>query len=1773
MQQPSPGGGGGACGGGSGSAYAARAVSHAPSLDEGCDDVGADAWLSYRSFACKLMMRMKECAASAGGENARNVAARYDAKRNMGLYNDGALDSRYALGASSSAYLMATVLPLHAISDDTASSIYPAGLYPEVDAAGQVAVLHALKDEVNRQQEGGLEDVGAVLSLLCWILQLQEIKDFFVARLSGDCPPDHAADALDIVNKASDLREIKKTLAKRATLAAVALLFNDMLYLLGDPVERSERQEVTTTQDSMRRLHSNLGRLAQCVGHLQFLRRAVREQRQQFFEQATIRHRGASIPRPVQFGAPLTHRDILECFVMPELVEQHGASIGGGNPGFPLAANALTVLLSYWRGGPLSQNIQNTFGTRQLESQPIFNEATQDQIYAAGMGALSQANSTGTREDLYRLWWISHTQLADLLQATYFLPPAQAMAVQQGFVQYAGRILPQWDNLPDTNALPPGFAEYANERLELRRRAVESIEPYLRSRSNANAETDKQLFAGFVKYMVAKFNIDTTTAAQVTYWLYFRCRAIVDEGVSPAVVLLPDGAFEEARGSAGAMWSFERGDSSDDSIKETTEPEDVFTPPAPPQPPTSPPAPPQPPPIRPHFTVNEIFRFTPKDVLNTIGLQRNEGGTVLDEKNASWVPTGDITWQRQSAYDSIVGLLSFGGFKATKQHDQPPETWPATSEAQAIFEKASMGQGAVTVEEVEKYRRLTLRDLTADLKQPIREIDIDDVLTAARGAARPLVLPHATVDAYYKQKGRSILDDAPDLPGTGGSPETDGPPETGGSPETERRWGILKDVFSTAPGIFASIGIALRLAFGRRFGLPTPSDTGGGGNPPGEAGKSGNPPGDAGGGGNPPGGSGSSEVESVRVLLNGALGDICMDPQPIRNDQDELRAAQGLAAAAQQLQECNGRHEVSATMSGVTRHSNLSPVWISHPHKRREDDGVRDFWKDVLWSRRAANVMPSALANAFQGEPQIAGQQPYSDDEASVRYVVARGLCGYHGPHQKNLQGQTGTSIAKTVVTRALGNDPEPSDAAMPPRTMVYAFPTGQYPLTIDDNFVTPEDRNAPPARTSTNRRRTASNRAQVMPVQDFVLHDNMWSYDLEGHVLPPTTTPEAPYREDAHMVKWAPATRFDDATQDNNFQARLAAKDMHGSEGVASGRCLADAAVREALVDHYARAAVKTGDESVQAVQREDALALRAATKIRQLKSLAIICKSVQRASGNSATDYLDFPASPPTGNPPQTRIVQITRPCVRCPDGRVLYPVDAGHGTLEMHNDLLQSFGMSNAKLWLPSAGLYDREDLVDIQRILYAEAELVRIALQEGPYITREDATRGMRSAMIGDRTDLYVAPPLERTAVVPHHDSASAIALRHVPNGSVPNPEYVSVPFLRATFAKGLRCVASFTRVAEELHFLDQQLLKFGKRTPGGSGNPGDPDDDDGGAFGRQDTTSRKRRGAIYNDALREASISGDRLWTFVQQLSGTIAESVENICVIDESALMRQQKEMKDRRRQAANRAADMHLQIVRNVFSAVLRDSGLKMGLESDGSLKVLNSTLRKQAQELTTRPPGEVGFFTNAVDLEHLLTQGTGDMNLSQLLAQLQKIGKALQDATEASMPSDGSGESASLEFLRAPRNCLFIQWKDEAKAAIRRAYDLFTREMQHHYHGMRTITAFELIEGVDSALCNYFAEFCAHVLASNRMHNPSNAVYVSQQAAATSGRKCGIALARLVNAACNYTRCYAPPGPNRNAYFDQGGCGYNGMAVVASRPELPRMRGGWSVNMYGSF
>jgi hypothetical protein len=316
----------------------------------------------------------------------------------------------------------------------------------------------------------------------------------------------------------------------------------------------------------------------------------------------------------------------------------------------------------------------------------------------------------------------------------------------------------------------------------------------------------------------------------------------------------------------------------------------------------------------------------------------------------------------------------------------------------------------------------------------------------------------------------------------------------------------------------------------------------------------------------------------------------------------------------------------------------------------------------------------------------------------------------------------------------------------------------------------------------------------------------------------------------------------------------------------------------------------------------------------------------------------------------------------------------------------------------------------------------------------------------------------------------------------------------------------------------------------------------------------DGYNRTKRMAVWNDALREACISQDRLYAFVRQLSGTISENVDAVCQIDEGLLVRQQREARESRQRLATQAAQEQMALVRNVFAAVIRDSGLSLGIESlkdkDAQLKVVSSTLRKQASELASGSAGESGgYFSNSVRLENLLASGTGEITLQELFEKLNAVGSAIQKAALGSeMDEYDESTTASLDFLSAPRNSLLLRYKPEALSAVRQAFQLFQREMQHQGGRMaRRISVFELMEGNDDELCTAFATFCGHVLVHSRMYSSGTAMYIGAWPAAANAQQLKISLHRLVTCARRYSWHTSRPSfgveNGREAYFSSGG------------------------------
>lgn len=313
----------------------------------------------------------------------------------------------------------------------------------------------------------------------------------------------------------------------------------------------------------------------------------------------------------------------------------------------------------------------------------------------------------------------------------------------------------------------------------------------------------------------------------------------------------------------------------------------------------------------------------------------------------------------------------------------------------------------------------------------------------------------------------------------------------------------------------------------------------------------------------------------------------------------------------------------------------------------------------------------------------------------------------------------------------------------------------------------------------------------------------------------------------------------------------------------------------------------------------------------------------------------------------------------------------------------------------------------------------------------------------------------------------------------------------------------------------------------------------------------DDFHRSKRRAVWNDALRESCICQDRLYAFVRQLSGTISENVDAICQIDEGLLVRQQREQRENQQRLSTQAAQEQMNLVRNVFGAVLRDSGLSLGIDTKDSpsqLKVVSSTLRKQASEIASGASGTNGYFSNSVRLENLLSSGTGEITLEELFEKLGAVGSAIQKAARAADSQyEDDTDVVSLDFLSAPRNSLLLRYKPEALAAVRQAFQYLQREMTHQAPKYtRRISAFELIEGNDDALCTAFATFCAHVLVHSRMYSSGTAMYIGAWPAAANAQQLKLSLQRLVTSAREYVWRTSAPSfgskSGRQSYFASG-------------------------------
>jgi len=804
----------------------------------------------------------------------------------------------------------------------------------------------------------------------------------------------------------------------------------------------------------------------------------------------------------------------------------------------------------------------------------------------------------------------------------------------------------------------------------------------------------------------------------------------------------------------------------------------------------------------------------------------------------------------------------------------------------------------------------------------------------------------------------------------------------------------------------------------------------------------------------------------------------------------------------------------------------------------REDGGVSHS-SDGKFERRAGvspyfpshvRPLPRASGDRDYWSQRIWPQRPSgADDTLTSLFNRVSVMESENNITVASLLNQDDTSAIAYALARGLCGKPAPHHVAGESNEMRYHIPRAAFPgdFAPSSALASIEEKKTT---------RSVFGGTKLPPRKDFV------DRPYDG---PPRLT-------DALPALWAPVAQ--EPPQPGGVGVQYTAT-RYGSRRAAHA-AVSSAVVYEAMIDDYNLEAASK--EAIGAKSHALlAKACAAAAKIKQLEHMAVVF-------GQDSLSTLCTPT--PTAGSSRDTYHFMTRPVLRCPGGAssVLYPCDAG----------LAAY----VELSPPNPTPLPAEDYALGPGQAYGSIDgFDRTELNQ---VSRDDMTFQMRSILtepapeapspdydISSDVPLYIASPpgineKQFDLSVDHTPKIRSIVAKDI-IFPLQKPSSISFDKLEGMLRQGVQQCEQINRLQIEQDAIERARTQL----------PDGPDS--------IDVASRERRVAVWNDAMREACIAGDRLYAFVRQLSGTISEQVDAVCMIDEGMLVRQQQQTREREARLSDRAAQEHMQLVRNVFSTVIRESGLTLGIEQSGGigqLKVVSNALRKQATELSGGGLSGDGFFANSVRLENLLSKGTGEMTLEQLFVELKDAGRAMKQAADSSYgPGTGTSASTTLDFLSAPRNSLLLRYKPEALSALRQSFDVFQREMmQQHGRLWRTISAYELIEGNDAQLSTAFATFAAHTLVHARMYSSSTAMYVAAWPAAANAQQLKISLQRLVRVACNYLAhsnepAFAIP-TGRVNYFRQQPPPTGGSAPMMSAPRYGVQGGLWGLNMYGN-
>ena len=305
------------------------------------------------------------------------------------------------------------------------------------------------------------------------------------------------------------------------------------------------------------------------------------------------------------------------------------------------------------------------------------------------------------------------------------------------------------------------------------------------------------------------------------------------------------------------------------------------------------------------------------------------------------------------------------------------------------------------------------------------------------------------------------------------------------------------------------------------------------------------------------------------------------------------------------------------------------------------------------------------------------------------------------------------------------------------------------------------------------------------------------------------------------------------------------------------------------------------------------------------------------------------------------------------------------------------------------------------------------------------------------------------------------------------------------------------------------------------------------------FGRSRSTERERRAAVWDDAIRELSISNDHLYTFLRTMSGTLHEEVEAVVQLEDRSMEQSQKLIQAQRKRILEQTMTFQNRMIEAVLGSTLRKSNLQLDMSSQDraaagladTLVVVNQAAVENVKELSSGASG-MPFFTANAELEKVLTEQKGPVKLGDLVGELRKVVDTVQSGLMEQLEGQtADGARSSLEYLSRPRNSYLIRLKAETFAAIRTAYNSFSAEWRKKNSWYRVPLAWELVEGNDRELSDAFATYAAHTLANSRLFSSSQAAYLGVQPARANAIMLRTTLAKLMARAAEYVQRVRAP------------------------------------------